>query len=358
MQPSLRGWRKVSWVLALAIAAAGGCRGQRPERTAESAPAPSAAPVAAAAPGQAAAPLPKASRRDARLRCGIEMRNVELHAADGIVLDVASLDGEMASRTPDRNPVFDDPRSYVMQLKAAELAVDAASLSRLLREQVFNDPRSAVRNVSLSMRDGALRIKGRLHKGIDVPFSMAAAVAPTADGRIRLHAISLKTAGIPVKGMLDLFGVELENLLKVPSGHGIAVEGDDLLLDPFAPLPPPATEGRVKTVRIEGERLLMSAIGPATPPVKPTRRPEPAARNFIYFYGGTITFGKLTMRDADMQLVDADARDAFDFFPDRYFRQLVAGYSRTTERGGLKVVMPDYHRVAAGARPLRPPPVE
>ena len=286
------------------------------------------------------------------------MRNVHLHVTDGIVLHVSSLDGELASRVPGRNPVFDDPASYVMQIKAAEFVVDASSLSRLLREQVFSDPKSPVRNVTLSMSDGALHIKGRLHKGIQVPFSMSASAAATADGRIRLHATSLKTAGIPIKGMLDLFGLELENLLKMPAGKGIKVEEDDLLLDPFSILPPPATQGRVKAVSIKGEQLVLSAVGPATPPAKPARRPDPAARNFMYFYGGSITFGKLTMKDADMQLVDPDPRDAFDFFPARYFGQLVAGYSRTTERGGLKVMMPDYHRIAAGGRPLTPPRVQ
>ena len=42
--------------------------------------------------------------------------------------------------------------------------------------------------------------------------------------------------------------------------------------------------------------------------------PSPAARNYVYFGGGSITFGKLTMRDADLQLIDADPRDPFDFF--------------------------------------------
>jgi hypothetical protein len=63
------------------------------------------------------------------------------------------------------------------------------------------------------------------------------------------------------------------------------------------------------------------------------------------------------MTDADMQLIDADPRDPFDFFPDHYDAQLVAGYSRNTPRKGLQVFMPDYARVAADGRKLKPPPV-
>ena len=61
------------------------------------------------------------------------------------------------------------------------------------------------------------------------------------------------------------------------------------------------------------------------------------------------------MTDADMQLIDADARDPFDFFPARYEAQLIAGYSRNTHRHGLQVFMPDYARVAKGGAPLPPP---
>jgi hypothetical protein len=79
----------------------------------------------------------------------------------------------------------------------------------------------------------------------------------------------------------------------------------------------------------------------------------PDARNYLYFFGGSIRFGKLTMADADMQLIDADPRDPFEFFPARYERQLIAGYSRNTPRHGLQVFMPDY--VAAGGAALPPP---
>ena len=76
--------------------------------------------------------------------------------------------------------------------------------------------------------------------------------------------------------------------------------------------------------------------------VTPLRKPAPAARNYIYFGGGDIRFGKLTMSDADLQLIDTDPRDPFDFFPARYDVQLVAGYSKNTPARGLKTYMPDY----------------
>ena len=59
------------------------------------------------------------------------------------------------------------------------------------------------------------------------------------------------------------------------------------------------------------------------------------------FRGGTLRFGKLTMADADMLILDDDPSDRFDFSLPRYFAQLVAGVHRTTPADGLIVRMPD-----------------
>ena len=64
-----------------------------------------------------------------------------------------------------------------------------------------------------------------------------------------------------------------------------------------------------------------------------------------------MRFGRLTMTDTDMRLIDADPSDPFDFFPDHYNDQLVAGYSKTTASGGLLVYMPDYNKIS---KPLTP----
>jgi hypothetical protein len=296
--------------------------------------------------GGASTSLPDSSvpqntpRADEAVRCGIDMRNLLLNVAEGIVLRVRTLDGELIARAPNTPPVFDDPSSYTLRVKTAEMTIDAASLN-VLMARVFSGA-SPIKDLKVTIANGEIQQRGKLHKGVDVPFSMKTSVSTTADGRLRLHATSLKAIGIPVKGMLDVFGVDLDNLMKMPGQRGIQVEGDDILLSPAEILPPPATQGRVSAVRIVGDRLELSMVGDAKPPARPSTLPDPSARNYVYFHGGNIRFGKLTMSGADLQLVDADPSDPFDFFPEHYLAQLVAGYSRTIPRGGLKVMMPDY----------------
>jgi hypothetical protein len=64
--------------------------------------------------------------------------------------------------------------------------------------------------------------------------------------------------------------------------------------------------------------------------------------NHIYWRGSELAFGKLTMQDTDLELIDLDPGDPFDFSVDHWNSQLVAGYSKTLPNGGLKAHMPDY----------------
>jgi hypothetical protein len=290
----------------------------------------------------------------APIHCGIEMRNVALHLADGVVLDVRTLDGEFVSHSRTEPPIFDDPGSYTLRMRAANLSIDGPSLTNMLRLGMASRP-SPLEDVTVTIENGALQAKGKLHKGVAVPFSMTASVSTSADGLLRLHATKLKAVGVPLKGLFDLLGLKMDDLMKMPPGSGMRAEGDDLLLDTAALMPPPRTEGRLKTVAVSGTRLVMTMTGSGAPPPRPATLPLPGARNYLYFFGGSIRFGKLTMNDADMQLIDANPRDPFDFWPARYEAQLVAGYSRNTRRKGLQVFMPDYSRVRANGGILSPP---
>jgi hypothetical protein len=306
--------------------------------------------------GMALGLLPAQAPQDASIvRCGIQMRNVTLHVADGVVLSVRALDGELVGHTPGVPPIFDDQRSYTLRLRTADLAIDPASLTTLLEQQAFGAHDSPIRGVRLTIEKGALQVRGTLHKGVSAPFTMTAVVSAADDGAMRLHAEKLKVIGVPVKGLLDLLRIDVADLMKAPAGSGIRADGDDLLIDTARLLPPPRLEGRLQHAAIAGPRLALRLIGPASPPPRPRTLPVPRARNYVYFFGGSIRFGKLTMTDADMQLIDANPADPFDFYPARYEKQLLAGYSRNTARKGLQVHLPDYARVAASERPLAPP---
>ena len=70
-------------------------------------------------------------------------------------------------------------------------------------------------------------------------------------------------------------------------------------------------------------------------------KPPLSTSGYIYHRGGVLRFGKLTMNDADLEIV-GDRPGVFDFFQKEYLKQLVAGYSKTTAAKGLIAHMWDY----------------
>lgn len=103
-------------------------------------------------------------------------------------------------------------------------------------------------------------------------------------------------------------------------------------------VPPPRISGRVTAASIEASSVALS-FGPGA---NRNPLPPPKPGNYLYFRGGVLQFGKLTMRDADLELLDSGPDDPFDFYLERYHDQLVAGHVEVTRDKGLVTHVPDY----------------
>jgi hypothetical protein len=203
-----------------------------------------------------------------------------------------------------------------------------------------------LKNLTLTIKDNEIKQTGTLNKGVGIPFEMTGTISPSADGKIRITSHKLKAAHLPVKGLMKMLGLDMAKLINTHKTKGVSVDGDDIILDPSQMLPPPQMRGRITAVRLEGDEIVQTFGNPQK--VQPGKR---AGGNYMYYRGGMLRFGKLLMSDADMRLIDAEPADAFDFFPDHYKDQLVAGYSKTTSTGGLLVYMPDYDKVSKSLSP-------
>jgi hypothetical protein len=282
----------------------------------------------------------------------VAMRNILFHVDDDIHLRIASLRGRMRDLRGERIVVLDDKESLLMEIGVGELALDEEDLTLLLNRYVFGYPGSPLRNLVVRTSGNRIVQTGILHKIVDIPFEMTATVTATDAGEIRIHPDAMKICGIDGMGLLEAVGASLADLLDLSGAKGVRVEKNDLLLDPLAILPPPKLAGHLTGIRVQGKELVQrfgdpGADGPESLP------PSVAARNYVYFRGGTIRFGKLYMVEADLEAIDLDESDPFDFYLDYYATQLVAGYHVTTATDALVAYMPDFSQVdsAGGARP-------
>lgn len=278
-----------------------------------------------------------ASAEASRQPVQVDMSNVDLHVTPDVTLHVKNMRGRFVPAGR-QIPFLDEKQSYTVAVETGEIALDLDSLNALMARSMGGD-KSNVDKLQLSINeDGTLKQKGVIDSAINLPFSAKSVVSATPDGKIRVSTKSVKGFGLPLKPILKLFSVEMDDLVKVKPGMGVVTEGNDLILDPAQLMPAPSVRGRLTAVRIEGNQLVQTFGSGAGRAVAS----RPLARNHIYWRGGQLSFGKLTMTDTDLELIDLDPSDPFDFSVDKWSAQLVAGYSKTQPNRGLKAYMPDY----------------
>lgn len=275
----------------------------------------------------------------------VQARNLNLRMPPDIVFEIRSLRGHMQAVKHGEPVTFDDPASFDLHAAFAEIALSPSSLEHILNQYAFAYEGAPLKNLRVSISGDALRIQGTMHKGVDLPFTIEGRPEPDGRGQIRVHAHKVTSAHLPLKGLLHLFGKDLADLVNTNEARGVRIEGDDIILFPSRLTPAPHIAGEVTQVRVVGNRVVevFGAKG-TVPDLAPPRK----AKNYIYHRGGILRFGKLTMTDADLELIDLNQRDPFEFYLAKYNQQLVAGYSKNTPSYGLIVFMPDYGRLPRG----------
>jgi hypothetical protein len=275
---------------------------------------------------------------DAAVRA--QMHNVRYRLSDNVAVQINSLNGALVPTSGNEFPVLDDKNSFRIHIDTAEIAIGPTDLANLLNSYVFARPNSPLSGISVAIVNGRLQVKGKLRDKGDIPFETQAVMTPTPDGRIRLHSEKIKALHVPVKGLMDAFGISEDDMIKSGKVPGVQAEENDLILDLQQMLPPPHIDGKVTSVRVERNSIIQTFGGSGTAPAPKLRN-----ANYMAFRGNRLRCGKLTMDDADVVLYDLNPDDPMDFYLDHYKDQLVAGYTKITTSFQLRVFLKDFDKL-------------
>ncbi len=141
-----------------------------------------------------------------------------------------------------------------------------------------------------------------------------------------------------MKSLMDLLGETIAKLIDTRKVRGVRAEKDDLILTPAELFPPPHVQGRLSSVVLRGNEIVQRY---GNTPVHSARMPG----NYMAYEGAQLRFGKLTMSDTDLILIDLDPQDPFDFYLNHYKEQLTAGYTKNTLSSGLRAYFRDYNKL-------------
>jgi hypothetical protein len=279
-----------------------------------------------------------------------QMRNVMYHFTDSASVHIKSLVGELVPVSPAEFPVFDNKDSFRLRIKFADITIAASDLASVLNSYVFARDNSPLTGVSISIENGRMLLKGKLHNVGVIPFEAESFLSPTSDGKLLLRTGKVKALHVPVKGVMNLLGIDIAKLIKNGKLPGVQADGDNLTLDPALIFPAPHMDGRVTATHIEGNTVVLTFGDPRLAALKPVQ-----SGNYMSFRGAQLRFGKLTMSDADLILIDMDPGDPLDFFLNHYNEELGAGYTKITSHYGLRVFLKDYNKLAKSPSSAREP---
>jgi hypothetical protein len=263
--------------------------------------------------------------------------NLLLRKGPNFRVYVRWLRGEMERTRRDVNPSFDDPDSFVLDIKAGVLRANMGDIGNFLNASLEKSP---LTNIKLSGDGDQIKLSGTLHKVVPLPVEMTATIAAIPDNRIQLHVTKLNVLKIPLKAVLGGLHIDVSDLFNPQNMPGVHVSGNDIIFDTQTLLPPPHMRGQLTRVRIVNPDL-EEVYGNAKDEV--TRVEQ--WRNFLRLRDGTIDFGRLTMHPVDLIMIDLSNDAWFDLDLTHYQDQLVNGYTRMTPQAGLQIFMPDLDEI-------------
>ena len=212
--------RRLLWLFAASLALTG-C-GKAPATAVK-------APLTGSRPAVQGAGNPRFLARNAFYRID---RNVS------VALD--SLDGELISNSGANVIAPEDKTSFGIQVHSAAARIDAGSLQALLNTYVFGDAGSPLRKLKVSLAGDRLTLSGEMNKLIWLPFTASGPVTADQDGRMRFTPDRITAAGVPVKDLLGMLGLDAQRVFAVRKDKGITIDGNTFLMDLAAMLPAPS----------------------------------------------------------------------------------------------------------------------
>lgn len=264
----------------------------------------------------------------------IRAHNLMLRKGPEFRIYVRWLKGKMVRTRRDTNPSFDDPDSFVIEINSGVVRANIGDIGIFLNAGGVAD--SPLKNITLLADGDLIKLQGTLHKLISLPVEVLGSVAATSDNRIQVHVTKISLLKIPFKGLLGGLNISVSDLFHPKGIAGVEVSGNDIYFDTLKLLPPPHIHGQLSKVRVVAPDI-EEVFGNAEDDV--TRVEQ--WRNFLRLNNGTIDFGKLTMHEVDLTMVDLSNDAWFDLDLNNYQNQLVNGYTRMTPEAGLQIFMPD-----------------
>jgi hypothetical protein len=151
-------------------------------------------------------------------------------------------------------------KEQTIQIHSGRLSLTDAGLTRLINHGF--EQKGDSKRVKITADGDKLKFEGSKAAGMSMTFE--AKPAALGDSRIELVSTDVKMEHLPVKGLMHVFGLNMDDLMH-PKNPALSVEKDNLIVDLRYVGKTTHLEGEVKSVAIQGHRIVLTFGGPASP---------------------------------------------------------------------------------------------
>ncbi|MDX1958680.1 MAG: hypothetical protein SFU98_08915 [Leptospiraceae bacterium] len=276
----------------------------------------------------------------------IDVRNVNFRFKKNISLELPNLQGELIPKKGSTVVNFDDVNAFIIRITNGEAYANPEVLKTLFVDYVFNFESSTLKLKKVEFPEevgNKIKLSGELNFLLWLEFEMMGTIGlEKKTNQIVITAEEIKAVGNSyIKSLLSAIGLNLEKLIPIPDGKGVTIKSNQIFISPFIVFPPPKLEGKFSIIDVKNSKLHLVLSSDEI--ISFPSPPDSLAKNYLFLYKGEVKFGKLFMVDANLQMIDTDETDNFDFFMPEYFKTLTSGGKATIKPDmSVKVIMPDY----------------
>ena len=253
-------------------------------------------------------------------RTSVEAQNMVFNVDQNDVkmkIKVPHFEADLFDKTPEDPLTVTDFKNMDISVKNGLVQISDKDLTTTVTNVLKAETKNVVRNVNIDFIPGN-QIKAQIigKKFLKFNLTVQGTAHPNPiNNVVRFTPDKININGIPVKKIMDFFGLEIGEMVKVGNAKGsVFTSGDSIYFAPHKLVSSPKIEGNVTALKT-GVGTLSVMIGNDN---IDTYQPKPVygENNYLTVRGGNVNFSGFNLLNTDLALMDGTPENDFDVIND------------------------------------------
>lgn len=262
-------------------------------------------------------------------RTSVEGQNMAFNVDQNdikIGVKVKHFEADLFDKTPQDPLNVTDIKNLGVNVKGGIVQVKDTDITTTVTNIVKKETNNTVRNVNVNF-DAGNQIKAEVlgKKFIKFKLSVQGMAHPNPiNNVVRFTPEKINVNGIPVKRIMDFFGLEIGEIVKFSNPKGsVFTSGDSIYFNPNKLINGIDINAPVTGLKTNAGTLTVMVGGSI--PETHTDKPVYGQNNYLTMRGGDVNFNGFNLLNADLALVDGTPQNDFDIINDPSKKYITEG---------------------------------